>query len=154
MTHPGNGQPQSRAGRLVTVGYEGRSVEEFMDRVVGEGVAVLVDVRQNAISRKPGFSKRALAEHCQRRGITYVHRPELGNPRDNRAAYRAGSAESRTRYLRHIEARGETLREIVRLLESRTVAVVCFEADHEECHRSLLAEQIRAASSQVSIFHA
>jgi uncharacterized protein (DUF488 family) len=139
---------------LVTVGYEGRSVAEFMDRLVGEGVEVLVDVRQNAISRKPGFSKRALAEHCRLRGITYVHRPELGNPRENRDAYRAGSAASRTRYLRHIEACGESLHEIVRLLESRTVALVCFEADHEQCHRSLLAEQIRAASPQVLVVHA
>ncbi|HUP71818.1 MAG TPA: DUF488 domain-containing protein [Acidimicrobiales bacterium] len=139
---------------MVTVGYEGRSVDQFFEDLMKEGVARLVDVRQNAISRKAGFSKRALAAQCEQHGIDYVHRPELGNPRENRDAYRAGSSASRERYLRHIESCDETLHEIIRLLESRTVALLCFEADHEHCHRSLLAERIRAAAPQVSVRHA
>ena len=67
----------------MSVGYEGRSVDELVDALVEAGVSVLVDVRENAISRKRGLSKRLLAEKLEARGITYVHEPTLGNPRDN-----------------------------------------------------------------------
>ena len=52
------------------VGYEGRSVDELADALVEAGVSVLVDVREDAISRKRGLSKRALAEKLESRGIT------------------------------------------------------------------------------------
>ena len=154
MEPAANGDHQLGTGRLVTLGYEGRSLDQFIEHILNEGVLTLVDVRQNAISRKPGFSKRALAAQCEHHGIRYVHRPELGNPRDNRDAFRAESPESRQRYLRHIESCSETLREIIDLLAAEAVALLCFEADHQRCHRTLLADQIRAATPQVCVRHA
>lgn len=84
----GTAHKLTRPSTIVSVGSEGRSVDELVDALADAGVSVLVDVRENAISRKRGLSKRALAEKLQARGITYVHEPTLGNPRDNRDGFR------------------------------------------------------------------
>ena len=81
---------------LVSVGYEGRSVDELIAVLRRYDVSLLVDVRLNAISRRPGFSKRALAEALHAAGIEYRHAPELGNPKENRAAFRAGHPDARS----------------------------------------------------------
>src|SRR5438067_2402107 len=47
--------------RLSTIGYEGRTVDELIDALEDDGVALLMDVRAIAASRRPGFSKTALA---------------------------------------------------------------------------------------------
>ena len=46
---------------LSTIGYEGKTVEEFLHQLDAAGVALLIDVRAVAASRRPGFSKTALA---------------------------------------------------------------------------------------------
>lgn len=45
------------APALFSVGYEGRDLSDFVELLQENGVTVLLDVRLNAISRKPGFSK-------------------------------------------------------------------------------------------------
>jgi len=74
---------------LVTVGYEGRTADDLAALLGAEHVTVLVDVRLTPQSRKPGLSKRRLAERLQDAGIAYRHVPSLGNPKANRAALRA-----------------------------------------------------------------
>lgn len=63
------------------------TLDSLIERLRAEGVEVLVDIRLNAISRKAGYSKRALAAAVEAAGIRYVHDPRLGNPKENRAAY-------------------------------------------------------------------
>ncbi|MBI5088832.1 MAG: DUF488 domain-containing protein, partial [Actinobacteria bacterium] len=81
-------------GRLTTIGYEGLIVDELVDQLRADGVEVVVDVRLNPISRKPGLSKTRLAAALDAVGIGYVHERALGNPPDNRAALRAGDADA------------------------------------------------------------
>lgn len=134
----------TRPSTIASVGYEGRSADELIEALVGAGVGTLVDVRENATSRKPGLSKRALAEHCRNRGIEYLHEPSLGNPRENRDDFRAGVATSRAAYEQHLNATGtDALRRVASLLRDRTVALLCFEADHSSCHRSIVADHLR-----------
>ena len=83
---------------LVTVGYEGRTAEELVSAVAEAGVDVLADVRLTPLSRKPGLSKRRLAAALAGAGIKYVHLPALGNPQDNREAFRRGDPASRARF--------------------------------------------------------
>ncbi|MDR0593706.1 MAG: DUF488 domain-containing protein [Bifidobacteriaceae bacterium] len=75
------------------MGYEGCAVEEVIADLVSSGVSVVFDVRLTPLSRKPGFSKRKLAEKLAEHGIGYEHLPELGNPRANRDAYRRQGTE-------------------------------------------------------------
>ena len=47
-------------GSIFSIGYEGFTVDALVRRLVSARVTVLYDVRLNAVSRRPGFSKRAL----------------------------------------------------------------------------------------------
>lgn len=135
----------TRPSTIVSVGYQGRSAEELVAALVDAGVTVLVDVRENAISRKAGLSKRALAERCQSHGISYVHERTLGNPRHNRDGFREGRPESRQAFEQHLVEQGaDALGRIGELLKSRTVGLLCFEADPCSCHRSIVAEHLKA----------
>jgi uncharacterized protein (DUF488 family) len=130
---------------LVSLGYEGRSVDELVARLLSKSVTVLVDVRLTPLSRKPGLSKRKLAESLNAAGIGYLHLRALGNPRDNRAPFRTGSAHSHASYREHIATpEGEqALKKVAELLEDETVALLCFERDHLACHRHLVAVELQ-----------
>src|SRR5919107_1653004 len=75
---------------VATIGYEGTTMERFLGELTGAGVELLVDVRAVASSRRPGFSKTALAANLKTVGIDYLHLRGLGTPADGRAAARAG----------------------------------------------------------------
>lgn len=131
--------------RLVSVGYEGRGIEEFIAQLVDESVSVLVDVRLTPLSRKPGFSKRRIADALAVAGIDYVHLPALGNPKENREPFRAGDPHSYRLYegLLDEDAGADALRYVDELLDGETVALLCFERDHRQCHRHLVAEALQ-----------
>ena len=66
-------------GRIYSVGYEGLTVPALIERLQQNRIAELVDVRANPFSRRPGFSKKRLAESLTGAGIEYRHEPLLGN---------------------------------------------------------------------------
>lgn len=138
---------------MIGIGYEGLSLDQLVARLRAERVDVLVDVRLTPLSRKPGFSKRALSEALSAAGIRYVHDRRLGNPKDNRAAYAdaasdaGATARSRYRELIDTGAGADAVRELAALAEENVVAVLCFEADGAHCHR----EQVIAAVADASV---
>jgi len=135
----------TRPSIVVSVGYEGRTAEELVAVLVEAEVSVLVDVRENAISRKAGLSKRGLAARCEAQGIAYVHERTLGNPRHNRDGFREGRSESRKIFEQHLVDQGaEALGRVGELLRDRTVGLLCFEEDPCSCHRSIVAEHLKA----------
>ncbi|PZE63789.1 DUF488 domain-containing protein [Curtobacterium sp. MCPF17_018] len=125
------------------------TLETFISKLRIRGIRVLVDVRLNAISRKRGFSKRALAEALGEAGIAYVHLPTLGNQRDNRAGY--GELESdlanevRDRFRRELqsEAALKALQEVADLAQADAVALFCYEQDEQHCHRQQVLEGVQ-----------
>ncbi len=132
-----------RAGTVVSVGYEGRTVDDFISSLKRNSVAVLVDVRLNAISRKQGFSKRALSEVLEANGIEYLHTPQLGNPKDNRAGFRGRGIESaKKRYLAHLNNGSRPVYEaVIERAGRERIALLCVESDDEKCHRGCIIEQ-------------
>ncbi len=74
------------------VGYEGKTLDPFVCGLRASGTRLLVDVRLNPVSRKSGFSKRALAAALADAGIGYCNAPQLGNPAWNRPGF-TGTAE-------------------------------------------------------------
>ena len=129
---------------LNTIGYQGTDAASLIRTLKEAGVECLVDVRENTHSRKPGFSKNALAEAVQAQGFRYVHLRGLGTPPEMRKAYHATSdlAQFRRDYLGYLATRGEDLRELAGLLPQGRCCLMCFEADPAECHRSLIAAQL------------
>jgi uncharacterized protein (DUF488 family) len=127
---------------LVSIGYEGLTADELVARLQSYDVSLLVDVRLNASSRQPGMSKGKLGARVQEAGIEYHHLPEFGNPRENRAAFRAGRPEARQRYAEHLAQQFDTLNWLAGEAQERVVALLCLEQRHDECHRSIVAEAV------------
>jgi uncharacterized protein (DUF488 family) len=135
---------------LLGIGYEGLALDAFISRVRLHSIEVVVDVRLNAISRKRGFSKKTLSAALEAAGIEYLHRPALGNERDNREGYaetasaRGILARNRFRQVLSTADSTATLNEVAKLALAKRVAVFCFEADERHCHREQVIEAVSA----------
>ena len=134
---------------LFTLGYEGLQLEAWLARLRAHAVAAVCDVRRNPVSRKPGFSRRKLEAALRQAGIEYLPFPELGIAAAARAA--ADTREKRRalfrRYRRELPRRaGELERLAQAAAEHRRVALACFEARPEDCHRRCLSEALAAAN--------
>ncbi len=141
-------KPFSNKTILFTIGYEGISLEEYLNRLIKNDVKVLVDVRRNPLSMKYGFSKSRLKKCCNSVGIKYMHFPEVGihsqqrqelnDQKDYDALF---SIYRKEQLLQTIE----TQKEIYNLLiENKRIALTCFEADICQCHRKSLSESIQS----------
>jgi uncharacterized protein (DUF488 family) len=139
---------------LFTLGYEGATAGAFVARLKAAGVKTVVDVRELPLSRKPGFSKSALARILHQAGIAYVHLAELGCPKPIRDRYRTdGDWSAYTRAFRTYLARQDgAVSELVRIAMSTTACLVCFESDFNRCHRSIVARSA-ARLGDFSIVH-
>jgi len=137
----------SPAAGLIGIGYEGRSVDGLIAELRAAGVSRLVDVRLTPISRKPGFSKSALAKALNAAGIAYEHRRELGNPKSNRAGF-AGPpealAQARAAFAGLLDEpdAAACLDGLAATGRIERVAVLCFEADGHRCHRQVILRRV------------
>lgn len=131
---------------LFTIGYEGVSLESYINRLILNDVHTLCDVRKNAFSQKYGFSKSQLKMACEGTGIKYIHIPELGIESDKRQTlktqedydalfdeYEQTTLISNYKYILAI-------RDIIN--KDKRVALTCFEADPKQCHRSRVAKAL------------
>ena len=139
-------RPQPTPSTLLTIGYEARSLEGYLNVLLQAGVTLLCDVRRNAVSRKYGFSKSTLGNACATIGIRYEHLPELGISAERRRMlrgrtdYRRLFREYEQHYLpRQLEALATTIQWIQ---SGECVALTCYERDAEDCHRSRAAVEI------------
>lgn len=141
---------------LVSVGYEGRDVDQLIRSLLELGVSTLVDLRLNAISRKAGLSKSALRAALEEAGMNYLHLKALGNPRDNRESFRSGSLSSRKRFRQEMRTTDAqmAIEELVGLASDSVVALLCFEADHETCHRSCVVEELQSRLPALEVIRA
>lgn len=131
---------------LFTIGYEGRSLENYLNALIRHGIRVLVDVRNNPVSMKPGFSRRQLEKMCRNVEIEYRHVPEVGIAPEQRKGLKLQEDydELFAAYRREmLPATVSIQQEILKLLQYyRRIALTCFEAESRRCNRSHLAEAI------------
>jgi uncharacterized protein (DUF488 family) len=139
-------RPKSRPNTLLTIGYEGRSLEYYLNQLLQAGVTLLCDVRRNALSRKYGFSKATLAKACNGVGIRYEHRPELGISTDRRRGLRHSADYLRlfTEYESHdLPQQHHAVAETAGWVRTgECVALTCYEGNVVNCHRRLVAAAI------------
>ncbi|WP_116786998.1 DUF488 domain-containing protein [Flavobacterium psychrotrophum] len=131
---------------LFTIGYEGNSLEEYLNKLIRNNVRLLVDVRKNPLSMKFGFSKALLKKYCESVGIGYLHIPEVGINSELRQ-----ELDSQEDYDKLFKKYKKTVlldtiptqENILKLLEQhQRIALTCFEANICQCHRKPLAEAI------------
>jgi uncharacterized protein (DUF488 family) len=130
---------------LFTIGYEGKTQAEMLDELEAARVELVIDVRAVAASRRPGFSKTALANGLRERGIDYLHLRPLGTPAAGREAARAGRiAEMNVIYTGQLETpeAGLALEQALEEAARRPAALLCYEREAPDCHRTLLAQRM------------
>lgn len=132
---------------LFTIGYEKALPAAVLAELKRAEVDLLVDTRAVAASRRPGFSKRQLAASLDEADIAYIHLQKLGTPSEGRTAARSGDLDTLWRiYDKHIktpEAQA-ALGELIALIKSgKRVALLCYERDPNECHRSRIAALVK-----------
>lgn len=138
--------PAPAHARLFTSGYEGRSLEAFLNTLLQAGVTVLCDVRRNPLSRKYGFSKSALTQVCAVLGIRYEHVPELGIASEERRGLASSDDYTRlfARYMKTtLPGAAAMLTRIASwVLQGEAVALLCLERAPQECHRHCIARAL------------
>lgn len=131
---------------LLSIGYEGKSLEEFVNILLKGSISLLCDVRKNALSMKYGFSKSTLSNACLNVGIEYRHYPELGiESADRKSLETREDYESLfLRYRKTVLVRSMPGQKILYddIQEANRAAVMCFEADPSMCHRTHLINNL------------
>lgn len=131
---------------LYTIGYEGISLEEYLNRLIKNDVKVLVDVRNNALSMKFGFSKTQLKTFCASLNIEYLHIPEVGIQTNQRQGLKTQTDYDNLFNIYKKQNLKKTIsqqQQILYLLkDKKRIALTCFEANICQCHRKHLAEAI------------
>jgi len=141
-----NSRPKGYKTILYTIGYEGISLEEYLNHLLKNDIKVLIDVRRNPLSMKFGFSKSQLQRYCGILGILYVHFPEVGIQSELRQELNTQADYDKLFTFYRENNLTKTIisqKKILNLLkEHKRIALTCFEANIYQCHRKHLAEAI------------
>ena len=131
----------------MTIGYEGISSSAFYDLLHRNHVDLVIDVRWSNFSYRPEFRNSTFEKLCHANGLDYVHLSEFGVPSRVRKESPSRSQIARW-YKRHLKS--VDCSPVLQALKKKSVALVCYEAHAEDCHRSLLAAFL---NSQFGIRH-
>ncbi|MBS0315666.1 MAG: DUF488 domain-containing protein [Proteobacteria bacterium] len=128
---------------MLTIGYEGASLEDFIATLKAASVTMLLDVRELPISRRKGFSKRALSDALEAEGISYRHERDLGSPKAIRHQLHEDHDYDQFfgAFTTYLKSQRPLLKKLAAELDGR-VALMCFERDPATCHRSIVAKQL------------
>lgn len=130
---------------IYTLGYEGMSLEAYINKLIKNNIQLLIDVRKNPVSRKFGFSYKTLNSLLPKIGIGYFHMPELGiepskrKGLDNKKAYEKLFKEYKATLT--TTSKKDALNEVLDLQKKyKRIALTCFEKDALDCHRHCVSE--------------
>ena len=137
---------------LISIGYEGLSIDDFLCQLVTNEIKKVIDVRNNPFSMKYGFSKRALTEILGNFKIEYHHFPKLGILSEFRKNLETYEDYQRlfVKYENELENNTEDLEKLKKLCENNRVAIMCFEHDPNFCHRTIIIRKLQKWGMKVS----
>ena len=140
--------------QLWTVGHSNRSIEQFIELLTAQKIQLLADVRRFPGSRRlPHFGQENLSKSLAEVGIDYVHFPELGGrrkalPNSPNSAWRNEAFRGYADFMMTQEFRAGIDR-LLKLAQEKRTAIMCAEALWWQCHRSLIADYLKAAGHTV-----
>jgi uncharacterized protein (DUF488 family) len=160
--------------RIWTIGHSTRAIDDFISLLKENEINLLADVRAWPGSKRyPHFNKDALAESLSAHGIRYEHFPELGGKRKSKpdsrnTAWRNASFRGYADYMeteqfqKGIErllgiagqgaaawAAAERRHDGCEAVIPWSIAIMCAEAVWWRCHRSLIADYLKAHAVEV-----
>ncbi|MEZ4523007.1 MAG: DUF488 domain-containing protein [Thermomicrobiales bacterium] len=141
-------------GRILTVGYGARTIDEFIDLLQEYAVEYLIDVRvQPYSSYKPEFSREPLSASLVDAGMRYVHMGEQlgGRPEDDR--FWIDDRKVDYEQVRDLPNYRQGIERLVNASEQQhAVCLMCSEGRPEECHRSKLVGE-SLVERGIPVFH-
>lgn len=143
--------------KIYTLGYEKKSIHEFINILVKADVNILVDVRERAWSYKRDFCKTKFSNELKKHGIEYIHIRTAGNPRALRTES-ISRAEILNKYKLYLTKTLSGIPEISSVLEvsfteGKNICLTCFEREHQHCHRSIITEFLKENMKRLQISH-
>jgi uncharacterized protein (DUF488 family) len=142
--------------QIWTVGHSTRGAEQFGHLLQVHQIKTLVDVRSFPGSRRyPQFNKAALSDFLRTLEISYVHAPQLGGRRKPNAnspnsAWKNASFRAYADYMETAEFK-EGIRDLIAIARKESTTIMCAESLWWRCHRSLIADYLKAAG--VTVVH-
>ena len=139
---------------LWTIGHSNRSIEQFIELLAGQQIQLLADVRRFPGSRRqPHFNSENLPKSLAGACIDYVHFPELGGrrkalPDSPNTVWRNEAFRGYADFMMTQEFRAGIERVLGLAREKRT-AIMCAEALWWQCHRSLVADYLKAGGHTI-----
>jgi uncharacterized protein (DUF488 family) len=140
--------------QIWTVGHSTRSAEEFGHILQVHLIKTLVDVRSFPGSRRyPQFNKATLSEYLATINMAYVHAPRLGgrrkpNAKSHNTAWKNASFRAYADYMESEEFK-EGIRDLIAIASKESTAIMCAESLWWRCHRSLIADYLKATGASV-----
>lgn len=134
--------------KVISVGYEQRSVPDLIALLGANKVHKLLDVRQLPLSRKKGFSKTSLSQRLDEAGIEYIHIKEAGNPHRK---LKADLDMCLSLYEDYLNDHAYVLELVEAEINSGAVAILCYEREHCNCHRSVLLDKMKRRNRSLRI---
>jgi uncharacterized protein (DUF488 family) len=141
--------------RIWTIGHSTRAIDEFISLLKENEIKLLADVRAWPGSKRyPQFNKDTLTVSLTAHGICYEHFPELGGKRKSKpdsrnTAWRNASFRGYADYMEteQFEKGIERLLDVA--VKAGATAIMCAEAVWWRCHRSLIADYLKARGVEV-----
>lgn len=129
---------------VFSIGYEGKTLEECIRIFKKHNISLIIDVRQNPISRKKGFSKEKLCNALEAEGFKYIHLVELGNPKEIRDEYHQNNSTNflYDEYGKYLDERPELIDTLYSYVSGNYACLLCFEKHPIECHRGVLTDYL------------
>lgn len=132
---------------LCTIGFAGKTAEEFFTLLRQAGVEKLVDIRQHRGGQLSGFAKHPdLAFFLEKiANIAYAHEPQLAPTPELLKTYRQSKdwAAYEASFMDLMRSRGIPQSLDLSAWPAR-VSLLCSEAGPEKCHRRLVADLLAA----------
>jgi hypothetical protein len=135
--------------QIFTIGYQEKTALEFIRALRANKIDVLVDIRAVPMSRRSEFRQKALAALLEDAGIQYHGMRDLGTP----AAIRDALKETKDyksffrAFNKYLGTQQAALGELISLAHSKRCALMCFEKDATQCHRSAVASYVKSKVS-------
>jgi uncharacterized protein (DUF488 family) len=145
---------------LCTIGFAGKTAEEFFRLLEQSRVEKLIDVRLNRAGQLSGFAKHPDLQYFLEKlaSIGYSHEPQLAPTSELLDAYRDNKdwAAYETGFLALMQKRGIPQAFDARAWPERAT-LLCSEPGPEKCHRRLVADLLaahwRAQDHNVEVRH-
>lgn len=117
--------------KIYTLGYQGRTEEEFLDLLDKHDIDHLVDVRSYPSSKREEFSKENLKTTLFQKGVMYKHLPGLG-----------GLGEKEYEEVMLSDRWNTSYDELKNLARDGNTVMMCMEKDPYQCHRRFISDRL------------